>query len=219
MKTTPCTLLAAVLLSLCAPPPAVAVDTNVWRTVGGKIEHIYQSNDWHAIYGSVRQVVLREGQPVYFVDMSADRFPACVMLYHFPAELIDNQTLDEAGLRLALRAKLVGNETYETAGGGTRTVRKFDFGIPCGPPPELIARERARAAADQARWRASAERNKPAIIAWEKDQAERGVASGQYALGMRYLRGDGVEQSDALARAWVEKAAAQGHAQAKASLK
>jgi TPR repeat protein len=45
-------------------------------------------------------------------------------------------------------------------------------------------------------------------------KAKKGDAAAQWRLGMRYARGDGVKQSWAQARAWMEKAAAQGNLQA-----
>lgn len=43
------------------------------------------------------------------------------------------------------------------------------------------------------------------------DQAKWGEAEAQYAVGMMYLAGQGVNQDQAEGAKWVEKAAAQGH--------
>ena len=48
--------------------------------------------------------------------------------------------------------------------------------------------------------------------------AEKGDASAQFTLGQSYFRGSGIEQSDALALQWFEKAAAQGKTEAQAAL-
>ena len=48
--------------------------------------------------------------------------------------------------------------------------------------------------------------------------AERGDSLGQNNLADMYLRGEGVAQSDALALAWFEKAAAQGNTSARIKL-
>jgi hypothetical protein len=42
------------------------------------------------------------------------------------------------------------------------------------------------------------------------DRAEKGSPSAQYDLGMRYLKGDGVQQDEEIGRSWLEKAARQG---------
>jgi TPR repeat protein len=43
------------------------------------------------------------------------------------------------------------------------------------------------------------------------DCAEKGSASAQGDLGLRYLKGDGLEQNEDLGRSWLEKAAKQGN--------
>ncbi|THJ21482.1 MAG: sel1 repeat family protein [Nitrospira sp. CG24E] len=48
--------------------------------------------------------------------------------------------------------------------------------------------------------------------------AERGDASGQFELGMMFLYGQGVPQSEQEAAVWFRKAAEQGHAGAQAAL-
>lgn len=40
----------------------------------------------------------------------------------------------------------------------------------------------------------------------------------QYAMGVRYLKGDGVEKNEELARTWLQKSAAQGYDEAKTVL-
>ena len=48
--------------------------------------------------------------------------------------------------------------------------------------------------------------------------AERGIAGGQFELGMMFFYGQGVPQSYHEAVLWLRKAAAQGHPGAKAAL-
>lgn len=69
-----------------------------------------------------------------------------------------------------------------------------------------------------ARALAAIEKKNAALLAWQKERAERGEASAQYELGMRYLNGEGVTNNPALAHEWLSKAAAQGHAKAKAAM-
>jgi clan AA aspartic protease (TIGR02281 family) len=53
------------------------------------------------------------------------------------------------------------------------------------------------------------------VPAWVRAEAEGGSPDGQYALALAYANGDGVARDPALARTWLEKAAAGGqpHAQ------
>lgn len=57
------------------------------------------------------------------------------------------------------------------------------------------------------------------LLGYQREQAEKGNPESQYAMGLRYLRGTGVEQSDVLARQWFEKASAGGNLNARAKLR
>ncbi len=52
-----------------------------------------------------------------------------------------------------------------------------------------------------------------------KEKAARGDAQAQYHLGLMYAKGEGVKQDFSQAKLWWEKAAAQGFAPAKETLK
>ncbi len=52
----------------------------------------------------------------------------------------------------------------------------------------------------------------------QRQQAINGAPAAQYALARRYLAGDGVPKDEQAARFWMAKAAAKGHAEAKAAL-
>jgi TPR repeat protein len=52
-----------------------------------------------------------------------------------------------------------------------------------------------------------------------KEKAIQGNAPAQYNLGLMYANGEGVKQDLSQAKLWWEKAAAQGDAKAKESLK
>ena len=58
----------------------------------------------------------------------------------------------------------------------------------------------------------SAADDRPATAAQVQARAEAGDAEQQYRLGMRYLKGDGVEKDEAEAARWFEIAANGGHA-------
>ena len=55
-------------------------------------------------------------------------------------------------------------------------------------------------------------------LQWQTDRAEKGSDPAQFALGMRYLEGKGVEKDLKKARKWLEASAKQGNAEAKKAL-
>jgi TPR repeat protein len=55
-------------------------------------------------------------------------------------------------------------------------------------------------------------------IAFQQRCAEQGKPTFQYDLGLRYLKGDGVEQNLETARKWLKLAADRGHSGAKKKL-
>ena len=55
-------------------------------------------------------------------------------------------------------------------------------------------------------------------ISFERKNAEQGSPWAQYALGVRYLKGDGLEPDETKAREWLEKAAKKGDSRAKKKL-
>ena len=54
---------------------------------------------------------------------------------------------------------------------------------------------------------------------WYFEAARKGHADAQYALGVLFLTGSGVVQSNAEARKWFTRAARQGHADARSYLR
>jgi hypothetical protein len=56
------------------------------------------------------------------------------------------------------------------------------------------------------------------VVVFQKQRAEEGFPSAQYELGVRYLKGDGVEKDAMAARKWLSRAAKQGDAQAQRKL-
>jgi TPR repeat protein len=51
-------------------------------------------------------------------------------------------------------------------------------------------------------------------VEFQKKRAAEGVASAQYDLGVRYLKGDGVEKNLDEARKWLDASAKQGNSMA-----
>ncbi len=55
-------------------------------------------------------------------------------------------------------------------------------------------------------------------LQWQMDRAEKGSDNAQYQLGMRYVKGEGVEKDLVKAKKWLEASAKQGNADAKKEL-
>lgn len=59
---------------------------------------------------------------------------------------------------------------------------------------------------------------KDSVLKTQIENAEKGLPSSQYSLGMRYFKGDGVSEDEQLAKRWLAKSAAQGNTDAKTTL-
>jgi TPR repeat protein len=57
------------------------------------------------------------------------------------------------------------------------------------------------------------------LLGYQQEQAQKGNPESQYAIGLRYLDGNGLVQSDALAREWLSKASSNGNLKARAKLR
>lgn len=75
------------------------------------------------------------------------------------------------------------------------------------PPP--VDPEKARAARDEAQRKA---------VEFQKKRAAEGSESAQYELGVRYLKGDGVEKDEATGRKWLAESAKNGYGPASKKL-
>lgn len=69
---------------------------------------------------------------------------------------------------------------------------------------------------EQKQMELSAEEKKK--LQWQMDRAEKGSDPAQFALGMRYLEGKGVDKDLKKARKWLTESAKQGNAEAKKAL-
>jgi hypothetical protein len=134
---------------------------------------------------------------------------------NFPYQVADG---DELSYGTGWAAKVDGTYTYRTVLGASRTIHKLDYGtIYVPPPPAPPSREQIREAKNAAAKRKADEQSR--VLKHHQELADEGDAYGQYRMGQRYLAGDGVERDLIKARDMFEKAAAQGHAEAKKELK
>ncbi len=130
---------------------------------------------------------------------------------NFPFDVVNDQVIPASQHLMAWRS---GTYTYSTVNGGSRTIKKLDYGIPCEIPPELIKQQieaaKARALADKKR----AEQGQIAAVKWLQPKATNGDNSAQYELGLHYLKGQGCESNRESAIYWLQKSASQGNLQA-----
>lgn len=200
-----------------APAPLVNQRLKEWRVVNGRLESV-RGKDWCFFKGKIEQhhdaTTVRINGDVY--DSFGRAFlSGSFIVINFPTEFADEAKIGETDLFMAKRSELFH---YTTVLGGPVQLQSFDYGrpAPVQPPRQPTAAELE--AARQARAREDGE-TAVRVLKFQRDQAEKGSASAQYDLGMRYLKGDGVQKNEVLARAWLEKAALQDDAQAKAALK
>ena len=84
---------------------------------------------------------------------------------------------------------------------------------PAGPAARPIATARPQESPEARAARESAAQ--AAVLAFQQEQARKGLPSAQLALGRRHLTGDGVERNPVLARVWLEAAERNGMAEAR----
>jgi hypothetical protein len=197
---------------------------DTWREVDGTVEQLRSADGWCEFSGVIEQhhdatTVRIRGT---FRDRSEGRgYAGEFVVVNFPFTVADD---DFVGRGQPLWAKKAGLYTYNSVLGGPRMLHKLDYGKPVsGPKPrELTPQEKelARAAAEKAQAvrDLQAKESDVRLLKFQRDQAEKGMPSAQLALGMRYLKGDGVEKDEAAARAWLQKAAAQNDPVAKRAL-
>ena len=90
---------------------------------------------------------------------------------------------------------------------------------PAGSAPAVAAQPQkplTAAEVEQKKAMESVEEKKK--LQWQMERAEKGSDPAQFALGMRYLEGKGVEKDLKKARKWLEASARQGNADAKKAL-
>ena len=84
------------------------------------------------------------------------------------------------------------------------------------PATAAPAKPATAAELEQKQLEQSAEEKKK--LQWQLERAEKGSDPAQYALGMRYLEGKGVDKDLKKARKWLTESAKQGNAEAKKAL-
>ena len=186
-------------------PAAPSVVTDPWRIINGQLQKV--DGTWLAVSGNIAQVHPNEGVRINGrlegVYQEKDFF--CVNL---PISGGEGDSLPPAGV--VLLVKPAGTYTYSTAGGSTRTIRKYDYGIPAAAPVKTAAEiEQEKLLAAKRKIEGEA-----AILKLNQKQAEQGDAEAQLRMAERYRDGNGVETNVFKAKFLFMASADQGNAKA-----
>lgn len=189
-----------------------------WRIVDGVTCHT-SGPGWYTFHGEVVGVH-PDGIRVYgFYDekqakdltLNSERD---FFVRNFPYDVVEDDKLPYLS---AYQAKLVGTYTYRTVLGASRTIRCFDYGIPCGPPTVKTPTEDPIVASNRlAKARSTAA---DATLKFHQTQAAAGDRYGLREMGRRHMTGNGVERDLVKARQLLSSAAGKGDQEAVALLR
>lgn len=116
-----------------------------WRNINGSTNYA-KGAGWVLFKGKILEVqptgVRIEG---WWEVQGIVRLDVEFFVAGFPYQVVENQIIGPT--RQPYSAKESGVYTYPTVTGGTRTIRKLDYGVPCDPPEELLKRANAQAEA------------------------------------------------------------------------
>lgn len=197
-----------------------------WRKIDGQTNYA-KGEGWVQFAGTILEVqphgIRVEGwyeKPPLAYNFT-DNPGTIFFVENYPYQCAEGESLSAHNLT----AKESGVYTYLTAIGGTSTIRKFGYGVPCDAPEWFIKQQKEQADAAQAAANAAANaaieaQKKKAFelqkhaVEWLLSQATNGSASAQCSLGIHYLNGQGVETNKETAFYWLTQAANQGYIEA-----
>jgi hypothetical protein len=204
--------------------PSLQAQTPKWakppedpvRIIDGKTLSVTSSN-WAAFHGKILEVqpggIRVDG---YYEGLDGSFFSGEFFVAHFPYAVAENDGIGWEHLYVALPD---GVYSYRAIV-GSHTIRKLEYGevwkAPAPTPQKPATAEQiatAKAAADKRKSDLAA-----ATFRFHLQKAQAGEASSQFRLYQLYTAGEGVEKDPDQARAWLSKAAAQGHREALAAL-
>jgi len=180
-----------------APAPVILDNYRVLNGVRQRVDYT-----WLAVSGRVVQVHPKEGLRVDgYIEGAAQ--PSDFFVVNLPVSAAEGEWLPPKGV--VLLVKDAGTYTYSTAAGSTRTIRKYDYGLPCDAP-QKSASEIAQEKRIEDRKKIEM---KAAVLKFNQDQAAAGDPDGQLRMAERYRDGDGVETNLFRAKALFELSADQ----------
>jgi hypothetical protein len=184
-------------------PAATIADP--WRFINGQTQKV--DGTWLAVSGSIAQVHPGEGVRINGslegVWQGTDFF-----VVNLPVSGGEGDLIPPAGV--VLLVKPAGTYTYSTARGSTRTIRKYDYGLPGNEPQKTPAQIEA----NRQLTAKQAIKAKDAALKFNQKLAAEGDAYGQLRMAERYRDGDGVATNLYQARFLFMQSADQGNATA-----
>lgn len=175
----------------------LAVELNQWRVVRGETGRVTDPG-WARLAGNVLQnvsggmMVMGNGERIFL-----ERGPRVADDLPFTAWAKDTGELYQ----------------YNTVGGSTKSIRRFDCGIVLTSAPVVLRAEPVRVLSPEEKL---AQNDR--VLKYQMENAEKGLPSFQVIMGRRHLTGDGVPRDPVKAREFFDKAAAQGDTDAKSAL-
>ncbi|HZL13642.1 MAG TPA: hypothetical protein VFC85_05815 [Verrucomicrobiae bacterium] len=133
---------------------------------------------------------------------------------NYPFTTINDEIISGSKHKMAYRA---GTYTYSTVNGGSRTILKLDYGIPCDAPiptSEQIAADKAKKQFDKQKAAEKIFLVQSNAVRWLQSEATNGSVSAQGSLGEHYLNGLGCETNREQGIYWLNQAANQGDMEA-----
>ena len=212
---------------------AAAQLSPVYRVVEGKVYDISRSVLWKQFDGECLTVIsdgiiLQEMKVHRVYETDPGNYNQSIGAYRAPpARHLVSETR-EPGKRFFVRnypsslmpttGKKIEGLAMQTGvfQHGSETLEQWDYGVDYTPQAHKLTPEEVAAAKKEAERKKAA--GDAATLKFYQEKAEKGDAYGQYRIGMRYLKGDGVPKDLTKARDYLSKAVAQGNNEAAAEL-
>ncbi len=200
-----------------------------YRTIDGRnfvVPGIDPQNGWVSFQGTIVEVqpsgVRINGSYTGYGmgGIGAGFGDAEYFVANFPYSVAENELIGTQPGELFI-ARTAGTYSYTTVLGGTKTLRKLDYGkiyVPPPPTPEQIAAAQKAAAAAKLKVASAKKAAAESALAMNRAAAEKGDAYGLLRMGERYRDGDGVEKNLSEARHYLTRAVAAGSPSAQAEL-
>ena len=180
---------------------------NGWVSFEGEVLEVQPNGiRLRGSYAGEQESGVNYGNDKYDRDLHTAEF----FVAHYPYDVAEGDWIgDDTKTRTFHLAKEAGTYTYSTVLGGSRTIRKLEYGTPYTTPPpppptpEQIVEIKAKAAAGK---KASEQK----VLKYNQELAAKGDPYGLLRMGELYRDGEGVPKDLGKARDYFTKAVAAG---------
>jgi hypothetical protein len=204
---------AQVIITKHDPPPNILNETDfsihpqpvipdLYRVINGETQRVDKT--WFAVSGQVAQV--HPGVGVRIQGSLEGQFQTTdFLVVNLPFPVADGEVLPPPGY--VILVKDAGTYNYSTAGDSTRTIRKYDYGIPWTPPPLTPEQLAAMKTEAEAKKKIALEK----VLEHDQSSAAKDEADGLERMAERYWDGNGVETNRIKARIYFMRASEGGN--------